>query len=247
MTNWTTSRRRTAIAAAIAIVGALTHVDAHHERDYGRDENALEEKLEQMIGHSSVFRYVHSIRIDDVEHNEAGERVLARRDSSGHRITARTSYAPFPVYDAIDSNRRLRTTREPGKSVSVALVLRELDDLVDDFDVQDTISETLAAIYESIYKLNLQVCTATVVLHADLLEYPAGTEAYHHIYVMGPLFGTVLTARRAASAPWNGYGPGAPPFWALLFVREGFNIKRLLGYVPQWDRPSEGYPCPSDE
>ena len=174
-----------------------------------------------------------------------GERVLARRDRSGHRITTRTTFAEFPVYDAIDANRRLRTTHEPGKRVSVAFVLRDLDDLVDDFEVRDTINEALAAIYESIYKLDLPVCTATVVLRAELLESEGSYG--QPIYVMGPLFGTVLTARRAAYAPWRGYGPGAPPFWTPLFIRKGFNIKQLLGYVPQWDRPREGYPCPSDE
>ena len=246
-------RKCTTIVAVIAFVVGLgaTHARAHHERDYERSEEALEVEFSSLMFDSSVFGYIHSVWIDDLEHNEAGERVLARRDHAGHRVMAPTSAGTrYPVYDAIQTNRRLRATNEPGKRVSVGLVLRDLDDLVGassegDLEVQNIINDTLDAIYESIYSLKLPVCVATVVFYADLLEFPAGTVDYHDIHILGPLFGFVVTGRSAASKPWEPYRRGAPRFWTLLFAREGYDevFRQLLGYYPQWDWPHESYPC----
>ena len=241
------------IPGVIALAIGAPRADAHHERDYERSEEALEVEFSSLIYGSSVFRYVHSVRIDDLEHNEAGERVLARRDHTGHRVMAPTSAGNWvPVYDAIDTDRRLRKTHEPGKRGSVGLVLQDLDDLVgdsseDDLEVQNIINDTLAAMYESIYSLKLPVCMATVVFYADLLEFPAGTVDYHDIHILGPLFGFVVTGRSATREPWEPYRRGAPHFWTLLFTRNDDVFRQLLGYYPQWDRPHESYPCPGSE
>ena len=254
----------TTIVAVIAFVVmiSVTHAHAHHERDYERSEQELKFVFDSiiyeysMIYESPVFRHVHSVRIEDLEYNEAGERLLARRYSDGHRVMARTyGGTKYPVYDAIQTNRRLRRTREPGKRVSVGLVLGDLDDLVGyypegDSEVQEIFNTTLVDMFQRIYSLRLPVCVATVVLYADLLEVPAGTDGYHDSF--GPLFGIVVTGRIAASESLDPYGWGAPHFWTPLFAREGYDdvFRELVGYYPQWDewnRIHESYPCPSGE
>jgi len=59
--------RRSTVAALIATALGPAFADADHERDYVREEKALASGFEQMIAGSSVFCYVYSVRIDDMD------------------------------------------------------------------------------------------------------------------------------------------------------------------------------------
>ena len=233
------------IAAVIALTLGLVHAEARHERDHAREESELTAAVERVIDRSPVVRYLHSVRIENLRVSEDGARVVPRLDRNGHQ---ETTYPRVPLWDRIHRNGRIvATTDAPGKSVSVALALRDREELGEVFDLQDKVNRVINETYRTIFRSDFPVCIAVVALHAEFFEDRGG---YTRLSVLGPVFGTAMTARSAKDVPWDGYDSySRPQFWTPLFIRDQFHeeIERLLGFRPSWDRPREGYQCPRDD
>ena len=245
---------RPTVLAVIVLALSLAHAEARHEREHARKESELTGAIKRLIDHFPVIRYLHSVRIENLRLSEDGARVQPRLDRNGHQ---ETTYPRIPLYDHIypRSGNIVTTTEAPGKRVTVALALRDLEELKEERDLENKIFRLFAKTYWTIFQSDRLICIAMVDLHAEVSEDRGG---YTRLSVLGPVFGTSMTAQQAKDM----LSVDFDEYWVQQtltreFIRAQFRMEIellpgrtsdwLLGHPPDWNRPREGHPCRADD
>ena len=247
---------RTTVVAVIALVLGLAHAGARHEREHERLESELTRAIDRLIDRHFVVRDVHSVRVENLRFSENGARVQPTLDRNGHQKTTthhkgEVYFRPVPLWDHIypRSGDVETTTEAPGKHVTVALALRDLEELkeIGEYDLENKIFRLLDETYQAIFESDSLICIAMVDLHVELLqEVSDDMRGWGHLEfsLMSPVFGTSMTARQRGNL-------------TLEFVRYRFReeFARQFHDTPRWllkqppdmDPPRKVHPCQADD
>ena len=143
----------------------------------------------------------------------------------------------------------------PGKRVTVALALRDLEELEDEHDLDNQIFRLFGETYRTIFQSDPLVCIAMVNLHAEFFEDRGG---YRELSVLGPVFGASMTRRQAEFLLSEGFDE----YWVQQtltreFVRDQFRTEFEFRYgdIPDWllmqppdkDPSRKVHPCHADD
>ena len=145
----------------------------------------------------------------------------------------------------------MTTTEAPGKRVTVALALRDLEELKEERDLENKIFRLFAETYRTIFQSDRLICIAMVDFHAEFPEDRGGDTRHS---VLGPVFGTSMTARQAKDL----LSVDFDEYWVQQtltreFVRDQFRteVELRFGHTPDWlleqppnmNWPRKVHPC----
>lgn len=244
---------RATVVAVMALVLSVAHAEARHEREHARLQSDLTGAINRLIDRHFLVHYLHSVRIENLRLSEDGARVQPRLDDNGHQ---ETTYPRVPLWDYIypRSGHIVTTTKAPGMRVTVALVIRDPEELREEHELERKIFRLFVETYRAIFQSDGLICIAMVDLHAKFFEDRGG---YTPLSVLGPVFGTSMTAQQARdllSAHFDEYW--VQQALTREFVRDEFrtDVESWLPHSSDWlrakptnmDWPRKVDPCSAD-